>query len=106
MRLGTDEVLKWLVANVWKGFALPFLSPIVSWIVGFVLSVLMVRLDWFAYMLLDDWQNTQEANDYKGAADALANLPNSATPAEVAAAQATKIAAFKRLISLGSPPHL
>ncbi len=103
VNVAVQEVMSYLVANVWVGLGSAFLSPIVGWLVGIVLDILMQKLDWLAFMLVEDWQTTQEGITYANAAQTLANLPPTASAADIAQAQAAKIAAFKNLVGLGSP---
>lgn len=106
VKIATQQVMDYLVANVWSGFALSFVNPIVGWLVGFIVSILMVRLDWLAYMLVSDWQTSQEGADYITASVALANLPANADAATRAQYEQAKIDAFKKLVGLGSPTSL
>lgn len=101
--IAVQEIISYAAANIWSGFASAFVSPIVGWFIGIVIDILMQKLDWLSYMLVEDWQTTQEGVDYANAAKNLSSLPTTATPDEIAAAQQAKIDAFKRLVGLGSP---
>jgi hypothetical protein len=104
VNVAVQEVLGWLVANVWVGLGSTFLSPIVGWFIGLVISVLMQKLDWLTYMLVENWQTTAEGINYENAATHLSNLPPTATLSELLAARQAKVDAFKKLVGLGSPP--
>jgi hypothetical protein len=102
VKVGVNQVMTWLTANVWGGFAGVFINPIAGFFVGIVVSVLVERFDWLSYMLIDGWKNTIEAEQYENAAKKLSDLPLTATPADRAKAEQDKIDAFTRLISIGS----
>lgn len=106
VKIATQEVMGYLAEEVWIGFSSPFISPIAAWFVAFIVSILMTRLDWLAYMLVSDWQATQEGADYITASVALANLPANASEADRKLAEQRKIDAFKKLVGIGSPSSL
>lgn len=104
VKTAVSEVMGYLTKNVWAGFALPVLNPVVGYLVGIVVGILMTRLDWLSYMLIEDWRNTSQAKEFEHAAQAYENAPPTVSKEDLAVLEKEKIDAFRKLISLGSAP--
>ncbi len=104
VKTAVSEVMGYLSLNVWRGFSFPILNPLVSWLVGFVVSLLITRLDWLSYMLIEDWRNTSQAKEFEDAAQAYEKAPSSVSKEDLAILEKEKIDAFRKLVRLGSAP--
>jgi hypothetical protein len=96
------QVMEYLTTSVWVGFGWAVINPLVSYLVGLVLSIGLQRLDWLTFMLVENWASTEEGIAYAKAANDLAGLPTTATPEDLKKAEDAKVDAFRRLIGLGS----
>lgn len=103
VKTAVTEVMSYLAANVWVGFSWTLISPLAGYLVGLVASILMTRLDWLSYMLVDDWINTVQGKAFQDAAAKLQNAPANATPEEIAALEKAQVDAFRDVVKLGSP---
>lgn len=103
VKVAAKEIMAHLVVHVWAGFAWPVIGPIVSYLVSYVAAILMVRLDWLAFMLVKNWQVTKEGQDFIKGALELEKAQQSGDQAVIEQAQKEKEDAFRKLIGLGSP---
>ncbi len=102
VKVATQEVMKYLVIHVWAGFAWPVVGPVVSFLVGYISGILMERLDWVTYMVVENWRVTNEGKDFIEAAENLQAIESSSDAAAIEKARKEKEDAFKRLIGLAS----
>jgi hypothetical protein len=102
VRIATKDVMDYLVSNVWIGFGWIGLNPLFGFFVGFVAGILMEKLDWVSYMVIDSWETTNEGKAFAKTATELSAALDRGNADEIAAAQRAKEDAFRRLISVGS----
>ncbi len=104
VKTAVTEVMSYLIANVWAGFGFAFINPIVGYLVGVVVGILMTRLDWLGYMLVSDWANTAQGKAFIDAASKLNDALPSLSKAEREALEKAQVDAFRDLIKLGTAP--
>lgn len=102
VKVAAQEVMKYLAVHVWAGFAYPVIGPIVSFFVSYVASILMERMDWVTYMVVQNWKVTSEGKDFIETAEKLQQLEGSKDAEAIERARREKEEAFKRLIGLAS----
>lgn len=102
VKVAAQEVMKYLAIHVWAGFAWPVIGPIVSFFVSYVAAILMERLDWVTYMVVQNWKVTNEGKDFIEAAEKLQQLEDSKDAEAIRRAQQEKEEAFRKLIGLAS----
>jgi hypothetical protein len=102
VKVATEEVMKYLALHVWAGFAYPVIGPIVSFFVSYVASILMERLDWVTYMVVQNWKVTNEGKSFIEAAEKLHQVEDSKDAEAIERARKEKEDAFRRLIGLAS----
>lgn len=96
IKIGVQEVMKALVSR------LPFLAawginPIVTWLVGKVVKVLVNETEIGAFYIYQTMRTTAQAKEFEKAAIA---LQNAVTPEEKVRAEKAKIDAARALIKL------
>lgn len=102
VKVAVQEVMKYLVVHVWAGFAWPVIGPIVSFFVSYVASILMEKLDWVTYMVVENWRVTQEGKDFVGSSEKLQEAEAKGDKDAIEKARKEKEESFRRLVGLGS----
>ena len=102
VKVAAQEVMNYLIANVWAGFAWPVLGPVVGLLVSYVASILMEKLDWVSFMVVSNWKDTGEGKDFVESAAKLEQVLQGGDEAAIEQARKEKEDAFRKLIGLAS----
>jgi len=77
---------------------LSFLSGPLGWLFSYLIALGVKYGDWLLYFAGDSWMNSQHAENYQKAGEALQNLPPTANKEEIDAAKKAKADALDALM--------